>query len=150
MSWAAPEGVDGSNVPEAQGNTIFGPAALIQFAYQATNPIDVFGYRTVDFVVRITNLGNGPMTRLDMQFQFSEKSNPNPLVDSDWATVQSQQISLGVATLSDYTLQKALPGVAPVTVGVGIPVRARFMRMKLQSGNGDATNSVVLVNALRR
>jgi len=156
MSFSHPEQLFGYSVPDIQGKEVRAADALIAVVMEATDAVDCFGYRHIDWVVYMTNPGSGPITRVDMQIQFSEKLDPSPILDSDWAILQSHEINQGIAPLYNYTMQMPIPSLGPgpdfipFTFGITSPVRGRWMRLLITAGAGDPTNSLVSVNAIRR
>jgi len=104
--------------------------------------LSVHGFQAVDFMCYVTNLGG--ITALDVAFEVSTKNNPGA---DDWAVVQAQEISAGIATLADYVARKALAG--PKAVVVTMQVRGLWMRPSF-GVVGDAAGSAFYVTAIRR
>jgi hypothetical protein len=150
MSWDNPDQIAGNSIPDGYGTQVLAPTAFIPLLYDDTTMIDVFGNKAVDWVLYITNLGAGPISQVSAKVQFSEKAQPSAVLDSDWATIQSQAVNNGQATLNDYVINKAISSPAPVTLGITSPARGRWMRLLITASAGDPTNSVVEVRSLKR
>ena len=120
-------------------------SAALTASYVYTDWSDVRLYEAIDWIIYLT--AQGSITRLDVVVQFSLKLTPNET--TDWATLQAEDISsTGVATLSDYVLQKTISSV--ITLGVSSPTRGRFMRIGIKAGVGSVTNSLCAIEAIRR
>jgi hypothetical protein len=74
----------------------------------------------------------GGASRLDLQLEVAET-----LGSSDWVPLQTESVSSGTATQSDYEIQKAVSGTGLV-LAASIPVRGfRYWRIKMKSNAGS-------------
>lgn len=84
----------------------------------------------VSFMVYVSALGGA--SRLDLQLEVAET-----LGSSDWVPLQTESVSAGIATQSDYEIQKAVSGTGLV-LAASIPVRGfRYWRIKMKSNAGS-------------
>lgn len=89
------------------------------------------GHKYGMYFVFVTNVGGA--ARLDIQFETSEDSGAGAL--TDWCPLQVEEVTAGVATQSDYEIQKAISGIG--VIAFSIPVRGfRYWRMKLKADAG--------------
>jgi hypothetical protein len=73
----------------------------------------------------------GGATRLDLQLEVAEFSG-----SSDWVPLQTESVSSGTATQSDYEIQKAVTATGLV-LAAAIPARGfAFWRIKMKADAG--------------
>ena len=116
-------------------------------AFVASAEIDVRNFSAVDWNMLISNAGTGPITRVDLQWEFSEVATPGA---NDWMLLQTEAITAGVSTPSTYEVQQPIAGTAPYTRSWTTEVRGRWMRILVKAGVGTPTSSVIALAALRR
>jgi hypothetical protein len=122
------------------------PTALTA-SFVASGVLDVRNFSSVDWNMAISNAGAGPVTRVDLQWEFAETAVP---VAADWTPLQTEAITAGVSTPSTYEVQQPITGlVVPFTRSWTTEVKGRWMRI-LVKGFGDATSSAIVLTALRR
>ena len=130
-------------VPSASPTALTG--SYVNAAY-----IQVTGYRELDLQATITNLGTGPVTRLDVQFEYTLDSDP---AAAKWSPYQVEAVdsATGISVPVPYTIQQSLAGYA-VTFALTwtVQVRGSYMRAKVKAGAGVSTNSALTLKYLRR
>lgn len=114
--------------------------------FVASAEIDVRNFSQVDWSMTVSNGGTGPVTRVDLQWEFAETLVP---VSTDWSPLQTEAIAAGVSTPSSYEVQQTVPA-APFTRNWTTAVRGRWMRIKVKAGVGTPASSVIALSALRR
>jgi len=110
------------------------------YAAGTTSPaISTEGHKYVGFFIYVVTKSSA--TRIDAQIQVSDTGGAS---DAVWASLQTEDVTAGVATLSDYELQKAgvdtMATVPALFLPITMPVRAnRFFRIKLKADAGTPT-----------
>jgi len=127
-------------------SVVITPAAL-SASYAPSAAVDVRDFRQVDWGMLITNVGTGPITRIDVQWEFSDVASP---ASTDWMALQTESITGGVSTPATYEVQQPLSGAAPITKIWTTVSRGRWMRILVKAGVGTPTSSVIALTALRR
>ncbi len=107
--------------------------------------IDVRNFKEIEWFITVGDKLSA--VQIDAKIQFSDLASPGT---DDWTYLQTEEISAGVATLSDYLAQKDLADFAAATqfrIGVSSAVRGRTMRLTISS---DAATGNATVTAIRR
>lgn len=134
--------------PDFTPITILGPGAL-SAGPNATAGFLSWGFTAADLSVHFTNVGVGPITAVDVVFQWANISPLLSPASTDWADVLTETIALGVATEFTYT-PTAIPVVAaPSTLGLRCRTMGTWMRMVI-TPTGDPAGSGVLITVVRR
>ena len=90
--------------------------------------VDMDGDKYIVLYVYCSALGGAG--RLDLQLEVSEE------LAGDYVPVQTESVSSGVSTQSDYEIQKAVTGTGAALL-VSIPTRGiRFWRIKMKADAG--------------
>jgi hypothetical protein len=111
------------------------------WAAEATSaPAKTEGHKYISFFIYVNDPDTA--TRLDVQIQVSDFGESNP--DSIWAPLQTESVADGIATQSDYEVQKSgVDGVAvdpTLFLPITIPIRAfRYFRLRLKADAGSPT-----------
>jgi hypothetical protein len=130
---------------DASAQSIATPTTLTA-SLVASAVIDVRNFYQVDWSMACSDGGTGPVTRVDVQWEFAETAVP---VATDWTPLQTEAITAGVSTPSSYEVQQPVPA-APWTRGWTTGVKGRWMRILVKAGVGVPATSVIALSALRR
>lgn len=103
--------------------------------YKYTSKVEVRNFEVTYWFIEIDD--NGSVTAINMKIQSSDKENPT--VDDDWYEVQTESINSGIATLSDYVLEKSVSGATNFMLA--LDVRGRWMRMAVKIKTGSPSGS---------
>tara|TARA_B100001094_G_scaffold66565_2_gene62752 strand:+ start:3550 stop:3987 length:438 start_codon:yes stop_codon:yes gene_type:complete len=94
-----------------------------------SSPVTLGGHKYFTVFVQCTALGGAG--RLDLQFEVAASSG-----SSDWSPLQTESVSSGASTQSDYEIKKAVSGTGQA-LAVSIPIRGfRYWRIKMKSDAG--------------
>lgn len=132
---------DGTRLPLASPTTLTN-------AMQTTPSFSVAGYSEVDLTARVGAGGAGPITQIEVSFEYT--TTASPASDADWTLLQTETVTLGVSTPSDYVIQQPVSGAGPYTRTWTAQVRGVLMRGLLRASVGDPTGSTVQMFYSRR
>ena len=123
--WRAPSGrgaiLGSSSAPVTLGTSYTGGST--------SSAVNIGGHKYFTAFIYCTVLGGA--SRLDLQFEVAEAQG-----SSDWTPLQTESVSSGVSTQSDYEIQKAVSGTGLV-LAVSIPIRGfRYWRIKMKADAG--------------
>lgn len=124
---------------ELFSGSAFGVAAT------TSDSISVKNFKEIEFFIYAVNKSSA--TQLDVQIEVADSTSPD---SDDWAPLQTESISSGTATQSDYTSQKSLTAFGAsdqVVFVLSSPVRGRMMRVVVTA---DASTGIGTITALRR
>jgi hypothetical protein len=130
---------------DASGGSLASPTALTA-AFVASTSLDVRNFREVEWAMYVSNAGTGPVTRVDVEWEFSLVASPGA---NDWMLLQTESILSGVSTPSTYEIRQTI-STAPFTKTWTTPVKGRWMRILVKAGAGTPTSSVIALTAMRR
>lgn len=110
-----------------------------------SDSLDTRNYRDVEFLIKIDDRQLADALSVNVQFSATDSVS-----DEDWANLNTENISAGIApqTLysADFDLSTFSTGT-PFTISVSVPARARYMRIILTPNDTITTTDV---NAIRR
>jgi hypothetical protein len=118
-------------------------SSALTASFVASSAMDVRGFKEIDFLIRLTDDGSGPITELKFRFEATTEHGP-----TNYSLLYSESIASGVATLSIYEPTLTITGVIDVILTV--PVRGHHMRILAQASVGTPTDSACQILALRR
>lgn len=129
---------------DATPTTVFSGSSM-PTTETAITEIDVLNFKEIEWFITVNDKLTA--TQIDAKIQFSDLESPGA---NDWSYLQTEEISSGQATLSDYVAQKSLSdfaGGSVFRIGISSAVRGRTMRLTIFS---DANTGGVTVTAIRR
>lgn len=88
---------------------------------------DVRNFAAIDWIIDITSVGSATDIAVTVTIESAVVASPGA---SDWAKLQSESISAGTATESNYTFAKSSISAA-TRILVSAPVRGRHMRINI-------------------
>jgi len=133
--------IDQWRAPSGKGDILGSSSAPVTLgtsytAGSTSSPVNIGGHKYFTAFIYCTDLGGAG--RLDVQFEVAIS-----LASADWTPLQTESVSSGVSTLSDYEQQKAVSGTGLV-FAVSLPIRGfRNWRIKMKA---DAGTPQVYVN----
>lgn len=123
--------------------TTLGSASSVLVAGVYSDRIDIQNYNDIDFFIKVTDKLSA--TQLNVTVEYSSILASS---SEDWVSLNTEDITSGAAPQSPYSANFNLTSYSGVfTVGVTIPTRGRYMRIKLVP---DSNISGVTFSAMRR
>jgi hypothetical protein len=128
--------------PSPVGEQVFSGPVLDTTTW--SDPIDVWGFDELDFRVKVSNLGTGPITSITATLQWTD-TDTGAAGDEDWATVQVETLAAdGTVTEADAAYTFSVPGAAPFSLPVLGQATGRWMRIGLEAIGGDASSAAIV------
>lgn len=121
-------------------------AAELTAALVATNPVRVRSASHLEFLIDVQ--AQGSVTEIQVDFQTSIETDGDAPGSAQWANVQAEEVSAGIATLNDYVLKKTISG--PIKIPVLVPALGNWIRARIKASVGGVSGSLVAISALQR
>ena len=104
-----------------------GSIAAAQADAAAQTPrVDCLSVETVDVIVKFSNLGTGPLTKISVVGRSSSEADPTVATAAQWQTINAEDLdtTTGIATVTPYIGEMAVGATGSFIVS--FPVRGRY------------------------